>query len=1054
MARLTQQVHLCLEGVFKPKKSNPQTVNIVNVPVNIEVSQSFFVDSSFKSLSVENFEDSCEAVTQKSSSDGITEVFESSQTINSNETETSHNFNSSQSRERLTPSQNTNRYHELNGSSNSQTSHEKTSSESTKDENIFETVVNKCKCIYTNADQLQNKLDELRVQCVTLDVDFVFVTEVLPKYNPDSISCSSMIYHIDGYNAFHSTDNGRGVLIYAKDTYNISPNQYLNSLYHDATWCDWTLDNKTVILGCIYRSPSDNQSCETILQLLNEVSELSENVLITGDFNYKDINWEDLTTIHNETHPEYRFIECLRDNYLFQHVRHFTRCRNEQARNTLGCIDHVTLLFDFICDCKITHSGNPRYLYRKCNLAEFTSEWENVDWTDSFEHCDVEEMWTVFSQKYDECVMKHVPKSRPKKGCKPKPLWMTSETLLHIKRKRHAWNKYLATRRTEDFEQYKRVRNITNEYVKTTKRDYEKNISQKVKTEPKQFWRYVKSKTKSVDGVFNLKNEDGTFTKSDKEKAELLNGFFSTVFTKENLETLPELTEKEVLEDLQDIHVSETEVLKLLKELDSSKSMGPDNINPFLIKSMAEVFVKPLTLIFQKSVSSGIVPSAWKEARITPIFKKGSKAEPSNYRPVSLTSIVCKTLEKIVRKAILTHLTENHLLSDKQYGFRSGRSCSLQLLNVMERWTQYVENHQSWDTVYLDLAKAFDKVAHQRLLRRLSSYGIKGALLSWITSFLTNRRQCVSIKGSTSTWKPVESGVPQGSVLGPILFIIYVNEIPEIVKSHIWIFADDTKLFETSDQAETLQEDLNNLMKWAELWELTFNVIKCKVIHYGQNNPESDYVMNNKKLESVDEECDLGVSFTRDLKFSQHIAKKINKANSILALIRGTFEHLDKYSFLRLYTALVRSHLEFANVVWHPYLWKDIESIERVQMRATKLVPALKDLSYEARLKELKLPTLAHRRLRGDMIQTFKLVKGLDDCPLENFFTIAHYNKRGHSHKLEKPRCSLTFTLNQFSYRVINVWNSLPQHVVDAETLNSFKARLDKHWQGIMVYEY
>ena len=200
-------------------------------------------------------------------------------------------------------------------------------------------------------------------------------------------------------------------------------------------------------------------------------------------------------------------------------------------------------------------------LLLKCNLAEFTSEWENVNGTDSFEHCDVEAMWTVFSQKYDECVMKHVPKSRPKKGCKPKPLWMTSETLLHIKRKRHAWNKYLATRRTEDFEQYKRVRNITNEYVKTTKWDYEKNISQKIKTEPKQFWRYVKSKTKSVDGVFNLKNEDGTFTKSDKEKAELLNGFFSTVFTKENLETLPEVTEKEVLEDLQDIHVSETEVL-------------------------------------------------------------------------------------------------------------------------------------------------------------------------------------------------------------------------------------------------------------------------------------------------------------------------------------------------------------------------------------------------------------------------------------------------------------------------------------------------------------
>ena len=196
------------------------------------------------------------------------------------------------------------------------------------------------------------------------------------------------------------------------------------------------------------------------------------------------------------------------------------------------------------------------------------------------------------------------------------------------------------------------------------------------------------------------------------------------------------------------------------------------------------------------------------------------------------------------------------------------------------------------------------------------------------------------------------------------------------------------------------------------------------------------------------------MNFTRDLKFSQHIAKKVNKANSMLALIKGTFKYLDNHSFLILYTALVRTHLEFANVVWHPYLWKDIDSLERVQMRTTKLVSNLKDLPYELRLKELKLSTLAHRRLRGDMIQTFKLVKRLDDCPLENFFTIAHYNKRGHSYKLEKPRCSLSFTLNQFSYRVINVWNSLPQHVVDAKILNSFKARLDQHWQGNMLYEY
>ena len=212
--------------------------------------------------------------------------------------------------------------------------------------------------------------------------------------------------------------------------------------------------------------------------------------------------------------------------------------------------------------------------------------------------------------------------------------------------------------------------------------------------------------------------------------------------------------------------------------------------------------------------------------------------------------------------------------------------------------------------------------------------------------------------------------------------------------------------------------------------------------------------MNNKNLAPVEEECDLGMTFSKDLKFSQHLSKTINKANSILALIKGTFEYIDKHSFLRLYTALVRRHIEFANVVWHPYLRKDILSIERVQIRATRLVSHLKDLPYESRLKELKLPSLAHRRLRGDAIQTFKLLKGFDNCPFENFFTYAHYNRRGHSLKLEKPRCSTSFTLNQFSHCVINMWNSLPQYVVDAEKVTDFKIRIDEHWQGDILYEY
>ena len=404
----------------------------------------------------------------------------------------------------------------------------------------------------------------------------------------------------------------------------------------------------------------------------------------------------------------------------------------------------------------------------------------------------------------------------------------------------------------------------------------------------------------------------------------------------------------------------------------------------------------------------------------------------------------------------MEHLSSNNLLSDEQYGFRPGRSCATQLLNVLQEWTDYIECNESWDTVYLDLAKAFDKVSHTRLINKIKSFGIDGHVISWLEDFLKNRQQCVSINSKSSSWKNVDSGVPQGSVLGPVMFILYVNDIPEHVKSLVKIFADDTKLYGSASNYTELQNDLDSLVKWAKDWELTFNVDKCKVMHYGQNNNNHEYTMDGKILKSTEDECDLGVIFQKDLKFSKHIATKINKANSILSLLSRSFKYIDKYAFLKLYTALIRPHVEFANVIWYPHLRKDIESIERFQMRATKLIPVIKDLPYEERLRALKLPSLAHRRLRGDAIQTFKIIKKtLMIVTVKNSSRyLSLSNTRGHSYKLEKPRCVTSCALNQFSNRVVNLWNTLPQTVVDAKNVDNFKIRLDKHFPESIKYQY
>ena len=415
--------------------------------------------------------------------------------------------------------------------------------------------------------------------------------------------------------------------------------------------------------------------------------------------------------------------------------------------------------------------------------------------------------------------------------------------------------------------------------------------------------------------------------------------------------------------------------------------MGPDELNPLLLKTMSKVFAVPLSLIYQESIRSGKIPSVWKDARVTPLFKKGQKSNPGNYCPVSLTSIVCKCMEKIVRAAVIEHLSRNNLISNEQFGFRNGR-CVLQLIDVMEDWSNYVENDESWDTVYLDFAKAFDSVPHERLLRKVSAYGIRGQLLSWIKDFLTERRQYVSVKGESSSWKDVISGVPQGSVLGPILFIIYINDLPEVVNSTMKIFADDTKVYNKDTNNDILQQDLDALFVWSKLWQLCFNVDKCKTIHFGRNKQNYQYTMNFEDIDSAEEEKDLGVIFQQDLKFSNHIATKVNKANSILSLIVRTFQFIEQDSFILMYKAIVRPNVEYGNTIWYPHLRRDIESIERIQKRATRQIPQLKDLTYNERLKKLKLPTLAHRRRRGDMLQTFKILHKIEDIPSERFFNI------------------------------------------------------------------
>ena len=387
-----------------------------------------------------------------------------------------------------------------------------------------------------------------------------------------------------------------------------------------------------------------------------------------------------------------------------------------------------------------------------------------------------------------------------------------------------------------------------------------------------------------------------------------------------------------------------------------------------------------------------------------------------------------------------------------------GRSCLSNLMEAMEDWTKALDRRRSVDVVYLDFRKAFDTVPHGRLVHNeLKAYGIGGNLLAWITDFLQQRTMKVMVRGHFSSWAEVTSGVPQGSVLGPLLFILYVNDIPEIISSPVSLFADDTKLWRTivtESDGEILQRDLVSLDQWSSKWLMGFNVGKCKVMHLGSTNPGRNYFMRapdqltQKPLEKVDCEKDLGVWVSKDMKPSIQSVKAANRGMNVLRTIRKTFLNLTERNFHVLYRTFVQPHLEYCIQAWRPYLKKDIQKLEAVQRRATKMVEGLRNTPYEERLEILGIPQLEDRWNRGDCIEMYKIVTGKLDVVSSKFFIPSHTQLRGHTKKVFIQQQSSQLRKSFFTQRVAPMWNSLPQLVVDASSVNAFKNRYDRWRSG------
>ena len=364
--------------------------------------------------------------------------------------------------------------------------------------------------------------------------------------------------------------------------------------------------------------------------------------------------------------------------------------------------------------------------------------------------------------------------------------------------------------------------------------------------------------------------------------------------------------DKETEATFSQVHITEKKVKEKIRNLKTHSAAGPDGTGPKILKEAMNELAKPLTYIFKYSLETGQVPHDWRHARVTPIYKKGTKGDPGNYRPVSLTCISCRLLESLKKDGMTTHLADNNLIRDSQHGFLKGKSCTSNLVTFMDTVTKIIDDGKSADVFYLDFAKAFDKVPHEKLLLKMKNKGISGNVHKWIAAWLADRTQTVKVGGAESETSDVKSGVPQGSVLGPPLFDIFIDDLDECATliELLIKFADDTKGVKEingPEDGEKLQETLGGFFDWAKKWGMKYNVPKCKIMHLGPKNSRYAYYMEGTQLEVVEEEKDIGVIVHRSLKPSRQCKKAAGIATAVLRQLARNFHYRDKNTHLKTY---------------------------------------------------------------------------------------------------------------------------------------------------------
>lgn len=548
---------------------------------------------------------------------------------------------------------------------------------------------------------------------------------------------------------------------------------------------------------------------------------------------------------------------------------------------------------------------------------------------------------------------------------------------------------------------------------------------------------------------------------ADCDKAQLFNAYFSSVFTTEDKSSLPSIAKELDVSNsaimLDSVQTTSSEVFDLLSTLDVCKACGPDLICARLLKEGAAELSFSLADLFNKSLRDSVLPLDWVSANICPVYKKGDKHCVSNYRPISLTCILSRVLEKLVYAKLYFMLEDNGLLSNHQFGFRHKQSTTTLLLSAVNDWAATLNCHQSVHCLFLDLSKAFDSVPHERLLLKLQLFGVGGSLLLWFRNYLTTRRQRVVLNGTYSNWLPVTSGVPQGSILGPLLFIMYLNDLDEVITCDYSAYADDVMLYHQIASYEDccfLQSNLDSFLQWCSRWQMSLQPQKCEALCITNKRLPIDftYYCSTYPLGWSKSVKYLGVVINGHLTWSDHCKSVCSKATRVLNFLRRKLYCCSSVAKSRAYSALILPLFLYSCQVWLPHYQKDIMVLESVQRRAARWVcnsqlnPSCYSWTHSSDvcISRLGWPSIMARLTASCLLFVFDLLHKRFAMSFSDFFKFNTSVTKSHSMTLVCKQSVVNAYRYSFFVNSVFIWNRLPFSVVSVTSRSVFRSSVYK----------